>query len=84
MIHKEEFWNYYSTIKYGTEESFSSLVERVSHFLDDLKKKEYQTVLVVAHMGVSRAFYAYFNGIPQDGKFWNLGIENTEIKEYEF
>ena len=34
------------------------------------------------HSGVSKAFYAYFNGIPEDGKFLKLGLQNGEIKEY--
>lgn len=55
---------------------------RVNDFLDNLKNKEYNSVLIVAHSGISKAFYAYFNGIPKDGKFLNLGLKNTEIKEY--
>lgn len=55
----------------------------VYNVIEDLKKKGYSNVLIVAHNGVIRAFYAYFNGIPEDGNFWNLGIKNTEIKEYE-
>lgn len=82
-IDKEDFYNYYSTIKYGTEESFSDMLKRVTSFLSDLKNKDYNSVLIVAHSGISRAFYAYFNGIPKDGKFWDLGMKNTEIKEYE-
>mgnify|MGYP003419801109 CR=1 FL=1 len=37
--------------------------------------KEYKSVLIVAHSGVSKAFYAYFNGIPKDGKFLNFLIQ---------
>ena len=55
----------------------------ISKFLDELKTKEYKSVLIVAHSGVSKAFYVYFNGIPKDGKLLNLGLKNTEIKEYE-
>ena len=79
---REEYWNYFTKIKYGTEESISHLFDRVKDFLDELKQKNYQSVLIVAHSGVSKAFYAYFNGIPDDGKFLNLGLKNTEIKEY--
>ena len=79
---REEYWNYYTTIKYGTEERIPELFDRVKSFLDELKNKEYNSVLIVAHSGVSKAFYAYFNGIPEDGKFLNLGLKNTELKEY--
>lgn len=80
---REEYWNYYSKIKYGTSESITILFDRVKEFLDELKTKEYKSVLIVAHSGVSKAFYGYFNGIPEDGKFLKLGLRNCEIKEYE-
>ncbi len=80
---REEYWNYYSEVKYGTEESMKSLFDRVFNFLEELKQKDYHNVLVVAHRGISRAFYAYFNGIPADGKMLELGIDNAEIKKYE-
>ena len=80
---REEYWNYYTDVKYGTEERIPDLCKRVKNFLDELKTKNYKSVLIVAHSGVSKAFYVYFNGIPEDGKLLNLGLKNTEIKEYE-
>ncbi len=59
------------------------MCNRVKNFLDELKTKDYKSVLVVAHSGVSKAFYVYFNGVPADGKLLNLGLKNTEIKECE-
>lgn len=83
MTDREEYWNYYSNIQYGTSETMEHLFSKVKDFLDELKTKEYNSVVIVAHSGISKAFYAYFNGIPEDGKFLNLGLKNTEIKEYE-
>lgn len=80
---REEYWNYYTSVKYGTEERIPVLCNRVKEFLDELKTKDYKSVLIVAHSGVSKAFYIYFNGIPEDGKMLNLGLKNTEVKEYE-
>ena len=80
---REDYWNYFTDKKYGTEESIPHLFDRVKDFLDELKGKNYNSVLIVAHSGVSKAFYAYFNGIPEDGKFLNLGLKNTEVKEYD-
>ena len=80
---REEYWNYYTDVKYGTEERIPDLCNRVKDFLDELKTKNYKSVLIVAHSGVSKAFYVYFNGIPEDGKMLNLGLKNTEVKEYE-
>lgn len=75
--------NLYTDIKYGTEERIDKLFGRVNDFLEELKNKEYNSVIVVAHSGISKAFYAYFEGISKDGKFLNLGLKNIEVKEYE-
>ena len=45
--------------------------------------QKYKNVLIVAHSGVSKAFYGYFKGIPDDGKFLKLGLKNGEIAEYK-
>lgn len=82
FTNRDTYWDYYSDVRYGTEESIESLFKRVFSSLDELKNKDYEKVLIVAHSGVSKAFYAYFNGIPDDGKFLNLGLKNGEIKEY--
>jgi len=79
---REEYWNYYSTTTYGTHEKVPPFFERVHGFIDELKTKEYNSVLIVAHSGVSKAFSAYFEGIG-DGLFLHRGLKNCEIKEYE-
>lgn len=83
FMNREEYWNYYSKIQYGTAETMQNLLKRVASFLDELKTKNDKKILIVAHSGVSKAFYAYFNGIPKDGKFLNLGLKFGEIREYE-
>lgn len=82
IISREEYWNYYTTVRFGTEETIESLFDRVKSLIQELKDKDYEKVLIVMHSGVSKAFYAYFNGIPEDGKFLKLGLQNGEIKEY--
>jgi len=82
VTNREEYWNYYTTIQYGTSENIKLFFERVYNFLDELKTKNYNNVLIVVHSGVSKAFSGYFNGI-NDGKFLNRGLKNCEIKEYE-
>lgn len=82
VTNREEYWNYNTKIKYGTSENIKLFFERVYNFLDELKTKDYERVLIVAHSGVSKAFSGYFEGI-QDGKFLNRGLKNCEIKEYE-
>lgn len=82
VTNREEYWNYNTKIKYGTSEDIKLFFEIVYNFLDELKTKDYESVLIVAHSGVSKAFNGYFEGI-QDGKFLNRGLKNCEIKEYE-
>lgn len=82
VTNREEYWNYYTTIQYGTSENIKEFFNRVYNFLDELKMKNYKNVLIVAHSGISKAFSSYFNGIG-DGKFLNRGLKNCEIKEYE-
>ena len=82
VTNREEYWNYYTNIQYGTSENIKLFFYRIYEFIEELKKEDYNNVLIVAHSGVSKAFNAYFCGI-KDGKFLNRGIENCEIKEYE-
>ena len=82
VTNREEYWNYNTTIKYGTSEDIKLFFDRVYNFLNELKTKDYENVLIVAHSGVSKAFNGYFEGI-NDGKFLNRGLKNCEIKEYE-
>ena len=80
---REEYWDFNSKIQCGTSENMRDFFNRVFAFLDDLKTKNYESVLIVAHSGVSKAFSAYFQGI-NDGKFLEHGLKNCEIKKYEF
>ena len=82
VTNREEYWNYNTTIKYGTSENIKLFLDRVYNFLDELKTKDYKNVLIVAHSGVSKAFNGYFEGI-KDGKFLNRGLKNCEIKRYK-
>ena len=81
VTNRDEYWNYNTKIQYGTSETMQSLFTRVHKFLDELKTKNYNSVLIVVHSGVSKAFSAYFEGI-NDGMFLNRGLKNCEIKEY--
>ncbi len=82
VTNREEYWNYNSNIQYGINENIQDFFKRVYAFLDELKTKDYKSVLIVAHSGVSKAFSGYFEGI-QDGMFLNRGLKNCEIKKYE-
>ncbi len=80
-VPRDDYWDFNNNVRYGTAETVSELVTRVYDFIDDLKTKDYKSVLIVAHSGVSRAFDVYFNG-TQDGKLLNRNIANCAVKEY--
>lgn len=81
-IDLNKYWNYYSNINYGTENIYE-FFDRVFQFIEYLKTKtNYNDILIVTHNSVSKAFTAYFDSIPKDGQFINLGIKDCEIKKY--
>lgn len=82
VTNRDEYWNYNTTIRYDTSENIREFFKRIYNFLEDLKKEDYESVLIVAHSGVSKAFNGYFEGI-KDGMFLDRGLKNCEIKEYE-
>ncbi len=81
-VYRMDYWNYFSTKEHESAENINTFFERIYSFLDELKTRNYDKVLIVAHSGVSKAFYGYFNGIPEDGSFFDLGLKNCEIKKY--
>ena len=83
VTNRDEYWNYYTEIQYGTSENIQEFFKRIYNFLDELKIKDYKNILVVAHSGVSKAFDGYFEGI-KNGLFLDRGLKNCEIKKYEF
>ena len=82
VTNRDEYWNYNTSLQYGTSENIKLFFKRVYQFLEELKNQPYECILIVAHSGVSKAFNGYFNGIA-NGKFLNRGLKNCEIKEYE-
>lgn len=78
---REEYWNYHTKLRQGEYEDIKEFFKRIYEFLDDLKSKQYKSVLIVTHSGVTKAINAYFNGLD-DGYFLNKVLKNGEIKEY--
>lgn len=83
IIDREEYWNRYST-KYKNVETVNNLLRRVYSCINDIiKNYNNKNILIVTHNGVARAIYAYFNGMPKDGKIWKIGTQkNCEIRKY--
>lgn len=82
LTDRYEYWNYNTKMHQGDEELIKDFFMRVWQFLDELKKKDYESVVISCHSGVSKAIRGYFEGIG-DGDFLNKGLANGEIKLYE-
>lgn len=63
-------------------ESIDSMVERSQSFLNDLKSKDYENVLIVCHGGIIRALCGCLEG-RKNGIKWRPKPHNCEIREYE-
>lgn len=63
-------------------EPISSMVARSTSFIEDLKKKDYENVLVVCHGGIIRALCGVLEHRPHGIK-WRPKPENSEIRIYE-
>lgn len=74
--------DYYNEEKYDGCEEIKAFLNKVNSFIEELKTKDYQNVLVVTHKGVVRAFEVIFNGIG-DGKMFDMGIKNCDMKAFE-
>lgn len=79
-----DFWNYNSKLNVEGLESIQDLFKRVAILLDEIKEKyKNKNILLVAHGGISKGVYYYFNAIPEDGMVNQFRTRNCEIKEYE-
>ena len=50
-------------------ESFNEMYLRVSNFIETLRNKDFNEVLIVSHSGVIRCFLAYLLKFPLDNSF---------------
>ena len=81
---KNLFFDYNYKLKDENFEDLPTLFKRVHEFLDEIIKKDKdKNILIVAHGGILRAIYFYFNEIPQDGDLSIYVPKNCEINNYE-
>lgn len=76
------FWNIVNTPEYKDAENVNIFLKRVEAFMNDLKNRNEENILIVTHNGVCRAINVYFNGIPEDNNLVKLGIKNCEVVKY--
>lgn len=79
------FWNQNNEAAFPSCEKTSLFFERVYGFIDECRKKyKDQTILVVAHGGVSLPFYTYAHEILNDHDMRKYMLNNCEVACYEF
>lgn len=81
---KKDFFDY--TYKSNDEkfEDLQTLFNRVHEFLNEIiEKNKEKNILIVAHGGILRAIYFYFNEIPHNGDLSIYIPKNCEINTYE-
>jgi len=65
-----------------TVEPIKSMVKRSKSFVDDLKKKDYENVLIVCHGGIIRALCGVLEN-RRNGIKWRPKPQNCEVRKYE-
>ena len=78
------FWSIVNTHEYKDAENVNKFIQRAHNFLNDLKNRKEENILIVTHNGVCRAINTYFNGIPNDNNIIDLGIKKCEVVKYNF
>ena len=83
-IDTKEFYDvkYHLGMRYPGGETYLEVIHRVYSFLDDLKKTNYNCVLLVCHGAILRAINSYFHDMTNDD-FFNYKTKNCQIDEYE-
>ncbi len=67
---------------FGTGESMFRVAHRIYGLLDELKEDEH-TYILVAHNGIARFVQSYFRDMSNE-EFAAFGIQNAEVREFEF
>lgn len=76
-------WNANDKIPYEME-SIPQMLERIKNFYTDIiPQSKNKKVLIIAHSGVGRLSYFYFNGLPKDGDYSNFKIDNAKVIKFE-
>lgn len=75
----KKFWSIESDKKYKNLEPMKDVYQRVSLFLDEVKKLNKKNILIVTHGGIEMAINWYFYGFDEP----LLKCENAKVYEYE-
>lgn len=80
---KLNYWNYkLNNDLYGVE-PVKNILKRTSDFLNNLKEKDYKTVLIVSHAATIRAINYNIKGYDSNTKFLEFKPVHGKVYEYE-
>ncbi|MCF0145218.1 MAG: histidine phosphatase family protein [Eubacterium sp.] len=68
---------------YEGGESMLKLGQRIYNLIDEIKKEEGKTYLLVAHNGIARAVQSYFFDMTNE-EYASFGIRNCQIVRYDW
>lgn len=83
---KDEYTNWMKDWKGYTPpsgESFKTFYNRVKMFIEDIKDKEYDNILIATHGGVIRAIYCYILDGNLD-HYWRFSSRNGDVTKIKF
>lgn len=66
---------------YGGGESMLMMAQRIYNLIDELRDRQDETYLLVAHNGIARIVESYFRDMSNE-EFAAFGIRNAEVREY--
>jgi broad specificity phosphatase PhoE len=72
-----EPWN----ARFNNGESLEDTRLRVQSFLDDLRTKDYESVLIVTSMTIVQAFYGILNNLSSE-ETWSISVETGTYTEF--
>ena len=80
---KLNYWNYKENSGYNDVEPVKDLLKRTKEFIDELKMKNYENVLIVSHAATIRAINYNIKGYDENTDFLKFKPQNGEVYEYE-
>lgn len=67
--------------RYGSGESMMQVGQRIYNLLDEIRREEGKTYLIVAHNGIARFMESYFHDMTNE-EFASFGVKNCEVVTY--
>ena len=70
------------TARFNDGESFADVKIRVKAFMDELKKSNYQSIVIVSSRTIIQMFYLLLHHLPNE-KLWDITVDKGSCREVE-